>query len=388
MKKTCALLSLLIISFVFGCQTNKNSKMANDNASWAQGMQSMAKSLESLLPFVYSKTEFNDVKNRGTVVDLIEGFQSAVQVVPKHVGDELLGKDPLLKYSLDRLQSNANQSLQAFKEGHTEFARNTLKESVSTCFNCHSATNMGPEFKFTTANLSSSFRLYPTEKADFYVATRQFDRAVDTLEPILSSPTSFYDSPHEQALALRKYLSLQVRVKKDPIRSAKTLENFLNNKKLPYFLAADAETWLSSLRDWSKEVEKGTSDTLAKARRLLQKAKRLENSRGFQAGLIEHMRATSLLHESLRTAKNDHSRSKIYYSLGTSYDVLTDLGVWDLPDVYFEACIRSWPKSNQAKSCYRSFERSIVLGFSGSAGVFIPAEERKKLAELKGIAGL
>ena len=115
---------------------------------------------------------------------------------------------------------------------------------------------------------------------------------------------------------------------------------------------------------------------------------RKERSRGYDSAMIEHLRATSLLHEALKKTTSDRQRSNIYYSLGTSYDVLTELGLWDLPDVYFEACIRSWPQSKTARKCYRSFERNIILGFSGSAGIFIPKDERARLAELKQLAGL
>lgn len=394
MKKSSIIFAVLGLALIAGCQSSdKNSGPAGSASkagvqSWASGMRAMATGLEDLLPYVYSQVEFSDSKNRKDIVELLAEYQKSVDVVPQHIGEQMLGKDPLLTYSLERLKENSRQSLKAFQEGHSEYARSTLRESVNTCFNCHSANNMGPEFKFTTSSLSSSFRLSPTERADYYVATRQFEKAITALETVLNSPTSFYDSPHEQALALRKYLALEVRVKKDPVRAAKTVETFLNNKKLPYFMAADAQAWLGSLREWSKEGEAASADVSSTARRLLQKAESLQRTGGSQAGLVQHMRATSLLHESLRTAKSAQDRSKIYFSLGTSYDVLAELGVWDLPDIYFEACIKSWPKSTQAKLCYKSFERNVILGFSGSAGIFIPTEERQRLAALKELAGM
>jgi tetratricopeptide (TPR) repeat protein len=392
-------LSLVLLALAFqGCQSMdrpsaQNAPSSNATspsvksgapADWSTGMRKMATSLEALLPYVYSQAEFNDSKNKSAVFARIEDFQNSVDVVPTHVGEDLLGKDPLLKYSVNRLKANSRQAVEAFKEGHAEFSRSLLRESVGTCFNCHSSQNMGPQYKFSTGTLSSSFRLTPNEKADYYVATRQFDQALGTLEQVLRSPNSFYDSPHDQSLALRKYLSLEVRVRKEPSRAAKTLETFINNKKLPYFLAKDSEAWLMSLREWQAEAGK---KPLA-PRELLQKAKVKSDRGGFQAGLIEHMRATSGLHEALRTTKAADQRAKIYFQLGSSYDVLSDLGVWDLPDVYFEACIRAQPKSSQAKECFKSFERNLIMGYSGSAGLFIPADERKHLAELKDLAGL
>jgi hypothetical protein len=74
--------------------------------------------------------------------------------------------------------------------------------------------------------------------------------------------------------------------------------------------------------------------------------------------------------------------------LGQSYEAISEMGIWDLPEVYYEACVRTAPKTEEAKRCYRDFERSIVLGFSGSAGIFIPKEERDRLNDLKALAGL
>jgi hypothetical protein len=298
----------------------------------------------------------------------------------------LLGKDPLVRYSLANLRVNSDQAIRAFDEGHKEFARSALRESVGMCFNCHSTTQLGPQRSFDGSKLNQ-FRLTPTEKADFFVATRQFDKAINTLEGVLQSPVSFYDNPHEQVIALKKYLSLEVRVKQDPARAAKTVERFLAQQKLPYFLAMDAESWLKSLRSWtaSKKVQEAP---LAKAKALLKSAEKLQTTTGFQTGLVENLRATALLHEALRLTKDNKVRAEIYLLLGKSYDSLSDLGLWDLPEVYYEACVRITPKSDMAKRCYKSFERSVILGFSGSAGVFIPAEERARLSELRELSGL
>src|SRR5690606_33645910 len=176
-----------------------------------------------LLPFLVSRAEFHDPKNRKDIENLIEGFDRSVARVPRHMGEKMLGEDPMIQYSLNNLQDSSAQALRAFKEGHVEYARNVLVQSISTCFNCHSSQQFGPENTFSTAKLDSSFRMYPTERAQYYVATRQFDRAIEVLENVLRNPTPFYDQPHEQSLALKKYLALMVRVRKDPTRAAETV---------------------------------------------------------------------------------------------------------------------------------------------------------------------
>lgn len=360
---------------------------AQSSANWAVRMQGMAKDLEGLMPYVFSRQEFNAPENKGKVRGMIEKFEKSVEVVPQHAGEEMLGKDPLVKFAISRLRSNTHHARKAFEEGHVEFSRNILSENMGLCFSCHTTSEFGPQNAFSEKVLSSDFRILPSERAEYYVATRQFDRAVSLLEGVLKTPGNLMDDPHEQVSSLRKYLSLQVRVKKDPAGAASLLENFLNNQKLPYFLATDAESWLKSLREWQKEGGK-SEEAYKRAQNLLRKAKMKQSSQGYQSAYVDYLRASALLHEALRQNKDAKVQGQIYQLLGASYDTLAETGTWDLPEVYFEACIRSVPNTALAKSCYKDFERSIILGFSGSAGIFIPKEERDRLAELKMLAGL
>ncbi|MCB0351275.1 MAG: hypothetical protein KDD38_08840 [Bdellovibrionales bacterium] len=363
-----------------------NSK-SSTNASWANRMKGMADGLQELMPYVYSRQEFSDENNKGSVKKLISNFETSVEVVPQHAGEDMLGKDPLIQFAIVRLKSNTRHALKAFNEGHVEFSRNVLRENLGLCFSCHTTTQFGPENNFTTAKLSSNFRMQPSEKAEYYVATRQFNRAIEVLSETLRTPGSLMDDPHEQVAALKKYLSLQVRVKKDPSAAASLLQSFLNNKNLPYFIATDGESWMKSLLEWQREP-KANGQSFKKAQALLRKAKFKQGNQGYQSAFIEYLRASSLLHDGLRETKDPVAQAKIYQLLGQSYETLSETGTWDLPEFYFEACVRTAPKTPVAKQCFKEFERSVVLGFSGSAGIFIPKEERVRMSELKLLSGL
>lgn len=366
-------------------EANREARLdAKDARSWASQMQQMAKNLEKLMPYVFSREEFSDAKNRAQVQELVTEYSQSVQHVPEHMGKKLLGDDPLVKYYLDNLKDGGVQAVKAFNEGHLDYSRNVLKDSVGACFNCHTTTQLGPENRFSTAKLSSTFRIYPTEKADFYVATRQYDQAISVLEDVLDNPKRLAEQPHEQVLAMKKYLALMVRVRKEPTRASETISRYLKNGNPPYFVAQEAESWLKSLRKWAGEKRKQPK-ALQKAKELLAQASRAQAG-AYQAGYVENLRATALLHEALKDAKKPADKADIYRLLGDSYDIVSDLGMWDLPEAYYEACVRTAPKSKVAQGCYRNYERSIVMGFSGSAGVFIPAEERRKMSELKDIA--
>jgi hypothetical protein len=388
-KQTAAILSLALLAMALIHCTTVNTSSQNSpsgNRDWSSGMQGLAKNLEKLAPYIFSREEFNDPKNRELVGGMIADLAQGAQRVPEHTGEALMGKDPILRYSLARLKSSTNEALKTFHEGQTEYSRNILRATTGLCFNCHSTQNIGPRYVLADNSQNWKLRISPAERADYYVATRQFDKATDALENVVRSPAELLENPQEQLGALKKYLFIQVRVKKDPGPAILVLDRYLSWNHLPYFMALDAQSWMDSLRSWQQDEYHRRNDApLDQAKRLLKKAdqKRLVT---YDSGFVDYLRASQVLHESLRATQDPITQAQIYGFLGNSYENLSDLGTWDLPEVYYEACVRIHPKSDQSKKCYRDFERVVIMGFSGSAGTFVPAEERELLTELRKIS--
>ncbi|MCB0343381.1 MAG: hypothetical protein KDD59_14170, partial [Bdellovibrionales bacterium] len=371
----------LLVGALFGCQSQESTP---ESASWPEKMQGMSKSVTSLLPYVYSRKEFHDPENEKALKSMIKDFSGAVHEVPAEAGKKIIGEDPIIKYSLDRLQDDVDRATKSFASGHKEYARSILRGTMSNCFSCHSRTQVGPEY-VVSDSVFKNRQIEATERADLYVATRQYQKALEALSKVLNEPVSFYEDPYEHERALKKYLAISVRVKKDPTAAIATIDKFLTRKNVPYYLSEDARSWRKSLSDWAKE-KTAPSNKLKKAESLIKEARQLQSLHSFQTGNIEYLRATSLLHEQLAETKDPAERSKIYSLLGKSYEILADLGFWNFPELYFEACIRETPKTNMAKSCYKDFEKNVIFGFSGSAGIFLPTEERNRLKQLKELA--
>lgn len=365
--------------------TTSNKTPTKSEMSWSEGMRGMAQNVEKLMPYVFSRDEFNDQKNHATVQKLVGEFETRVNQVPQHAGEQLLGKDPIVQYSVSRLKANAKLANEAYNAGQIEFARSVLRENVGLCFSCHTTQNLGPQDGFSTTTLNTNFRISPNERADYYVATRQFDKAIASLDVVVRSPMYMLENPHEQLNALRKYLFLQVRVKKDPGPAIVLLDEYLSWKGLPYFVATDVQAWMDSLKKWQNE--EGSQNSMDAAQKLMKNADSLQMV-GNEAGLVDYLRASTLFHEQLLVTKTPRQKAKIYNFLGESYETLSDMKLWDLPEFYYEACIRTFPKSAEAKKCYKNFERSIILGYSGSAGIFIPETERQLMTELRALSGL
>lgn len=123
------------------------------------------------------------------------------------------------------------------------------------------------------------------------------------------------------------------------------------------------------------------------AKKLIESADIIHTGADSDSKYVDYLRASTLLHQELGKNITKKNRAEVLYYLGVVYGLLSDSGFWELPDVYFESCIRELPKSQLAKACYSRYEQDIIVGYSGSAGTFIPTDERKKLTMLKELAG-
>ncbi len=360
---------------------------------WTKAMRGMALTLQKLVPYLYSRSEFGNPRNKSNLQKLIHSFAKGVKAVPQHAGEKLLGRDPIVRYAVGQLKTNTHAAEKAFGEGHIEFARTVLRENTGLCFSCHTASKYGPQDNFSHMILPAQFSISPVERADFYVATRQFDRATVLLESELKTSNQWIADPHEQLHALRRYLALEIRVKNKPGRAARFLETLLRERSLPYFIASDAKVWVKSLRKWQREPFLDQRKLIRekvlflRARKMVRKGRELQASDTYQGGFVDFLRASALLHECLRAKLNAVQKARIYRMLGQSYEIIAENGTWNLPEFYYEACVRIVPKTALAKMCYHDFERTVILGYSGSGGLFVPAELQQRLMKLRRLSG-
>lgn len=362
---------------LFACE-NANKTKSSQPASWSTQMQSLSASVQNLIPFVFSFNNFKPEDHKDELIEYITVFNEKATYLPSHVGEEVMGKDPIVRFSVNNLRSSTAQALSAVKSGHYSYARGVLKESLSTCFNCHTAQQIGPE-NLGAKNWMTTTPSNTAEKADYYIATRQYDNALKLLEQTLTKKSQFYESPYELSSALKRYLAIQVRVKKDSKKTLEVLNNFLKGSDIPFYLRNEANAWITALKQWNKKDV--VSYNVAK--RLVKNAEAKTQLDSGQGGLVEYLRASTIFHELLKSSLQPKRKADIYYELAKIYENLSDLGVWDLSEAYYIGCIETLPGSNLAKKCYSDLERSIVIGFSGSAGIMVPVQEREKLNKMK-----
>ncbi|MGZ3722919.1 MAG: hypothetical protein ACXVA9_08325 [Bdellovibrionales bacterium] len=164
------------------------------------------------------------------------------------------------------------------------------------------------------------------------------------------------------------------------------MNKILDRRDAPRAVATQAEAWRDSLKKWKKEkvhVVKKPKDLFEQVENRFKNAEKLQQYEKDHSGDVEYLRATAMLHEDLKILKKPDDQANALYLLGRAYEVLDELGSWNLHETYYEACVEKAPKAEVAKRCYSRLEASLYMGYSGSSGTHLPAEERERLKRLK-----
>ena len=346
-------------------------------------MQTMAGDVKTLVPYLYDREAFVKPENRADVAKKLVEFSRASHRVEPKVGEAILGDPLLVERTLDHLQNDLSRAVISYEQGQYEFARSVAKSSLSNCFQCHSVTNQGKSAAWDIDQLPS-LNLLPLERADLLVATRKYDKALAYMEAELRSPEFRQNFAFDYEAMLRRYLALVIRVQIDPRRALAELDRVAADG--PGFVSEQIEAWRQSLNVWAKEPKRPVKKASEVFRQVQASFARATSAQHFEkdhAGDVEYLRSTAILHGGLKFLTTAADQARAHYLLGRAYEVLDDLGSWNLHESYYEVCLQKDPKGRYAKPCYDRLEASLYMGFSGSAGTHLPAEEIERLRKLR-----
>lgn len=368
---------LVVVTVIVSCQSFRKR-----DGSWSGQMQNMSQDIKLLIPYAYDKKAYLDPKNEAVITNALKDLTVQSHKVPEEMGKKFLGDDPIISHSLDHLQSDLQRALSSFSQGQKEYSRSVLKSSMGYCFQCHSLTKIGAEARWDLSDFKN-LELTPEEKLDLLVAARKYKEAFEFAEKVISEPGLIKNQPMMFESLLRKHLALSLRISGNPSDTLKDLDRIVKDRELPPYLQKQVKAWRDSLEGWRSVKKNGRKRFIKLAEERIAKGRRLQEYAYDHAGDVEYIWATDILHRGLRRSPTQETEAKAYYLLGVSYEVLDDLGSYGLHETYYEACIHKYPRSKLAKRCYDRLQASLVQGFSGSAGLSLPADERQRLNHLK-----
>lgn len=387
---------------VSGCSSAKKSATAapapasapaatandsHESKPWPVKMQSLSHTLSDLLPLVASRSKFSNEKNFARIEADTQSLRSLAHGLKAGAKPN---NDPSMQIMSGLFEEDISRALDSLRSGNREYARQILNDTTSYCIQCHTQTSNGPDFPKLDLSINMN-ELSPVEQAEFYSATRQFDRSLEAYQKALSDEKLVKADSFEWEQSARAALSITVRVKDDPKEAAKMIAKFEKHSSLPTATKQAIASWKQSVQEWMKEKKPKSPFTpaqvLAKADELIKSAQKKQEFPLDHSQDISYFRAASLLHSFLQgRGDKDEMGARALYLAGIASEATRDMNFWTLHETFYEQCIRIVPHTKQAQQCFDRLKDSITLGYSGSGGIHIPPEDSRRLESFRTMA--
>ena len=380
-----SLLSTIAVGNV-GCES-ANEKSAPAGAAsdskasgeWSGRMQQLSQSLTQLLPLVADYRAFNDPSNAEIIQNSMTQLKSMSHQVKR---SNKPSSDPAFTPIAEMLDEDLARAIVAYQSGNRDYARLTLRESMSYCIQCHTQTAGGPDFSGRRALSVNMDSFSPLARGDFYAATRQFDDALEAYLKGVKDKKYAQDDLFGWEKTARSALALSVRYKESPAHAREVVKAIQGNPQTPPSLKDSTRVWLQSIDKWEREKE--PDSRLERADRLLKEAQKRASSASERGQDLLYLRASADLHQWLAAHPEPNAaRAKALLMAGKAAEASRDMNFWTLHERYYEMCINTLPNSVMARECYKHLEDSVKLGYTGSSGVNMPREESERLKGLR-----
>lgn len=380
---------LMLSTAVAQADEQQPAATPSKSPAWSERMRGLYKTLSDLLTDVSSSKRFNDPANAYRIENEVNKVASLTHDLTKK-GMVVPDLDPTVQIVAGMLAEQAKGAAAELKRGNRGYARVLIRSIPGYCIACHTRNPSGPEFsKLPLEPNPKEGKLSHVELGEFYAATRQFDRAQDEFIEVINSTEAAKNLPIDWSRAVHDSLAIAVRVKQNTDMARQVATSVLNTPAAPIFERQDAEQWRVSIEDWQQElprIPKTEAGLYSEMLRLMAKAHDTQKYPADRSGDVYYLRASSIAHDLLQMAPNGQYADQALLMAGICYEVLSPVGLEDLHQIYYEACIRRSPHTPTAEMCYRRYEQSTFFDYTGSAGLDIPFDVREKLLELGGMA--
>jgi hypothetical protein len=283
----------------------------------------------------------------------------------------------------------ALETRRRFVFGDRETVPARVRTLMSLCFTCHSRERADADFQAMEQHLAGA-KLPPLDKAQFFAATRQFDRALEQYGALIAAKATDERARLVQARAIKDTLTLLVRVKDDAKATDTFLEGLSRREDLTPFLQRAVAAWRKDVAAWRKEdvdaLKSSPKDLFTRAKALVMKANGPRTFLPDELHDIAFLRASAYLNLALAKDPKLPQRGEALFLLGVSTAALKSPLLWDVDLLFFEACVRENPKTPLARQCFAQLSDRLYFGFTGSSGTHLPDDELARLATLRQLA--
>lgn len=378
------LLALMIapISLPLLGATNKTS-VAQSNAPIRQEMGGLFVALSDFLPLVLSKSAFEDPKNAKEIESLMYRMQDLSQKMVTST-KKFADNDPSIPFIAERFDHDIGMAIDMWKSGDRVVPRRLMRNVTDYCISCHTRTSKG--LHLSDVIQSQRFNAMPAlSKAEYLAATRQFQEALKQYEYVLVDKPLAKSDPEAWDSAVRKMLSISVRVEKDPSLTTELLSRIQESPdSIPPSMRGDIAMWRQSAKAWTTERRPASmtdKERFELAKRLIQEGESI-SAKVPGGALIEYMRASAIMHDLLGRAHGGEQYQEMMWVAGQAAEYLRDLNAWTLQDTYYEGCIRKGKDKTLSNKCLAALEKSMFQSYGAASRAGLPPFAKKQLDDL------
>lgn len=318
--------------------------------------------------------------------ELIDAKLASLQEASDALVAHAQGKDDEFRYLARSFDATTRDIASSFRESWPSYAYFSLMELTQHCVACHSRLPSDAQAAFGQRLMArvDTADFDPSELAQLYVATRQFDAAEKILERKLMSPKE--DAIDlDNAGVLLDYLDLALVVRQDSARANALLDKFAARPDAPHYLQARIAGWQASLRELAPLL--AAAPSLEAARELFVTADGLTRAPRGRERAIHDLIAASQLQRYIaaHAGESGENIAEAYYMLGI-IALRTIEPKYSVPEmeVLFASAIRAAPQGPRAREAYNLLEefgywRDLHLARAGDDSSIIDMNALRKL---------
>lgn len=272
---------------------------------------------------------------------------------------------PLYESATKYLVKETNQALWYLEQNRPKLAIEISKKMVGACITCHTQSSSYSRQWPDPWNLNS--KISNKDKANYYLATRQYDNALDSYNTVLTEHRKGELPVAQWYESTTRSLAVAIRVKKNPSLALEVVSSLFDAKSVPDHLAQGCRLWQRSLKKWRTEI-KQHKDLKTKNPKIIineieQWLARMESeNKAKQYYLIDRLRISEALNNlMLQSDIQSKHLAQAYLLAGINSKYLEDVDLTSPSLFYYQACIRTLPKSDLAARCFENYEKTVQL---------------------------
>lgn len=353
-------------------------------------MNEVAKNFVKLIPYMSDVKKFKDKESEKEIKDRLQYILKAF----KESGHVKKFTKTEFKATYKVMVEHLDETLESFDTNHKLFAYKKLKATGQLCMSCHNmvkGSNSG--FVKTMNKVKQDDFSNRFDYAEFLFLTKNYrkaDRNYRKWTEFVTSRVTAQNSLADDIVfkSAIKVMTINLSVYFTPKKSRDYLNRTLQNNNLTPSLKTEFKSWNDALVPWMewkrpRSISKTfLYDFIKKYLTPLEEGGEIiSNAKVLPVLLI----TKGVMDKYLQSSHKDESVAMAMYWKAVAERLIGFSYFFSLSDMQLKTCIMDFPKTKTAKKCYSEFERQMVLGYSGSAGINLPKDIKEELKALKSL---